>query len=104
MKVGKLRVFRCCGLFDIVIGPNPIKGFLVTSILFTLFAGVLILMTAVLPQGIFKTIAFIGVSVTAAFYVRLCTSNPGIPEQFLDSAFEDNSISKSSHNKICERC
>ena len=80
MKVGKLRVFRCCGFFDIVIGPNPFKGFVVTIILFTLFAGILFLMAAAIPEGIYRIIAFTAISINAAIYLRLCTSNPGIPE------------------------
>ena len=83
MKVGKLNVFSFCGLFNIVMGPNPCSCLASTLCIYGLMGGILIGLTFAMTDGIIKIIFSILVSVNTLLFIALCFSSPGIPLQII---------------------
>ena len=86
VKVGNLTFVSICGLFDLVIGPNPCMGVAASLCMYSICGGVLFGLTFTINDQVGETIAWVLIAISTLTYLALCLSSPGIPTQIVMSA------------------
>ena len=86
VKVGNLTFVPICGLFNLVIGPNPCMCLAASLCMYGLCGGMLLGLTFSMDSGVGKTIIWIMIGLNSLLFMCLCLSSPGIPSQIVSSA------------------
>ena len=117
MKVGNLDFVSCCGMFHVVMGPNPCSCMGAAICMYGCCGGMLIGIAAAMDSGIIQTIIWTLISLNTLVFLWLCLSSPGIPPQIMQAAkghgqvraaepIEGDDLLPTSTevNRICQDC